>query len=72
MEILMPNGDLIFEDANEGVTVYGKETRERLTREALDLHNRRVLCHEDQPFVLYREVKGGEKLASAQTRENIG
>jgi len=59
MEILKPNGDLHFEDANDGYTIYGAESSKRLTSQELELHNRRVLCHEDDPYIVYRTVEGG-------------
>ena len=61
METLTPNGDLVFEDANDGYTIYGKKTSQRLTSQELDLHNRRVLCHEDNPYIVYKTVEGGEE-----------
>jgi len=58
-EILMPNGDLVFEDDNSGYVIFGKKTSQILTSQELDLRNRRVLCHEDDPYIVYKTVEGG-------------
>jgi len=67
METLKPNGDLIFEGPNDGYIIYGKETSKRLTSQELELRNRRVLCHEDDPYIVYKTVEGG---THGQARNN--
>ena len=58
MEKLPLTDDLVFETPNDGIIVYGDRSKKRLIQQAEELRIRRLLCHEDEPFIIY--TTGGQ------------
>lgn len=49
----MGREDVVMENDNEGIRIYGTETRRKMNEQMEALRIRRMLCHEDEPVIIY-------------------